>query len=49
MRGCNSGAGMDAKAKDEADIKALEARFVAAFKASDVNAIMAMSMFPTRA
>ncbi len=29
------------KAQDEADIKALEARFVAAFKAKDVTAIMA--------
>ena len=30
----------ETKAKDEADIKALEDRFVAAFKAKDVNAIM---------
>ena len=37
--GC--GSGTDTKAKDEADIRALEGRFVAAFKAKDVNAIMA--------
>jgi ketosteroid isomerase-like protein len=32
----------DTKAKDLADIKALEDRFTAAFKAKDVNAIMAV-------
>jgi len=32
----------DTKAKDLADIKALEDRFMAAFKAKDVNAIMAV-------
>jgi uncharacterized protein (TIGR02246 family) len=31
----------DTKAKDEAEIRALEQRFAAAFKAKDVNAIMA--------
>jgi ketosteroid isomerase-like protein len=39
--GCNSTTGADTKAKDEADIRALEGRFVAGFKAKDVNAIMA--------
>jgi ketosteroid isomerase-like protein len=39
--GCNSGLGTDTKAKDEADIKAMEGRFIAAFKAKDINAIMA--------
>jgi uncharacterized protein (TIGR02246 family) len=37
----NSGASPNTRAKDEAAIKALEARFVAAFKVRDVNAIMA--------
>ena len=32
----------DTKAKDEADIRALEDRFAAAFKAKDINAIMAL-------
>jgi ketosteroid isomerase-like protein len=32
----------DTKAKDLADIKALEDRFMAAFKAKDINAIMAV-------
>jgi ketosteroid isomerase-like protein len=40
--GCSTGTGADAKAKDQADIKALEDRFTAAFKAKDVNAIMAL-------
>jgi uncharacterized protein (TIGR02246 family) len=39
--GCSSGPGADTRAKDQADIKALEDRFLAAFKAKDVNAIMA--------
>jgi len=39
--GRGTGGGADTKAKDEADIRALEGRFVAAFKAKDVNAIMA--------
>jgi uncharacterized protein (TIGR02246 family) len=44
--GCSSGPGPDTKApdtkaKDQTDIKALEDRFWAAFKAKDVNAIMA--------
>jgi ketosteroid isomerase-like protein len=39
--GCTSSSAPDTKAKDEADIRALEARFVSAFKAKDVNAIMA--------
>jgi uncharacterized protein (TIGR02246 family) len=34
-------AGGDTKAKDEAEIRTLEQRFAAAFKAKDVNAIMA--------
>jgi ketosteroid isomerase-like protein len=40
LTGCNT-APADQKVKDQADIKALEDRFVAAFKAKDVNAIMA--------
>ena len=38
--GCSSGPATDT-AKDQADIKALEDRFMTAFKARDVNAIMA--------
>ena len=38
--GCSSGPTAD-PAKDQADIKALEDRFMTAFKARDVNAIMA--------
>lgn len=39
--GCGPGPVADTSAKDQADIKALEDRFVAAFKAKDVNAVMA--------
>jgi uncharacterized protein (TIGR02246 family) len=39
--GCGPAPVADTKAQDQADIKALEDRFVAAFKAKDVNAIMA--------
>jgi len=40
--GCGAGTAADTKAKDEADIRALEDRFVTAFKARDVNAIMTL-------
>jgi uncharacterized protein (TIGR02246 family) len=40
--GCGTAPVADTKAKDEADIRALEDRFAAAFKAKDVNAIMAL-------
>ena len=39
--GCGSVTPPDTTAKDQADIKALEDRLLAAFKAKDVNAIMA--------
>jgi ketosteroid isomerase-like protein len=39
--GCNSVPATDTTAKDQADIRALEDRFITAFKAKDVNAIMA--------
>jgi len=39
--GCATTPAADTRAKDEADIKALEDRFLAAFKAKDLNAIMA--------
>lgn len=39
--GCNSGSSTDTKAQDQTDIRALEDRFLTAFKAKDVNAIMA--------
>ncbi len=42
--GCSPTAPPDTTAKDQADIKVLENRFVAAFKAKDVNAIMACYM-----
>jgi uncharacterized protein (TIGR02246 family) len=39
--GCGSGpAAADTKAKDEADIKALEDRFMTAMSAKDINAVM---------
>jgi len=38
---CSLPARVDARASDEADIKALEERFAAAFKAKDLKAIMA--------
>ena len=41
---CSPTAPPDTTAKDQADIKVLENRFVAAFKAKDVNAIMACYM-----
>jgi hypothetical protein len=40
--GCATTPVADTKAKDEADIRALEDRFAAAFKAKDINAIMAL-------
>jgi len=40
--GCATAPVADTKAKDEADIRALEDHFAAAFKAKDVNAIMAL-------
>ena len=39
--GCSSGPSTHTQAKDQTDIKALEDRFLTAFKAKDVNAIMA--------
>jgi uncharacterized protein (TIGR02246 family) len=39
--GCNSGPAAGTKAQDQADIRALEDRFLTAFKAKDINAIMA--------
>ena len=39
--GCNPGPSTDTKAKDQTDIRALEDRFLTAFKAKDVHAIMA--------
>ena len=40
--GCSPAPVVDSKAKYEADIRALEDRFAAAFKAKDINAIMAL-------
>jgi len=40
--GCGTQTPADTQAKDQADIKALEDRFVAAFKAKDINAVMAV-------
>jgi uncharacterized protein (TIGR02246 family) len=39
--GCSSGSSTDTNAKDQTDIRALEDRFLTAFRAKDVNAIMA--------
>lgn len=39
--GCSSGPRAESQANDQAEIKALEDRFLAAIKAKDINAIMA--------